>query len=69
MTDIDLDALPDATLVLDPELRLVAVNDAATQLLGPGARDHLGEVVGEAFVVRGPGGAPRLRDHLPEEGV
>ncbi len=68
MIDLDLDALPDPTLVLDSQLRLVAINDAALQLLGPEAAGRRGELVGEAFHVRGPGGAPRLRDHLPEEG-
>jgi signal transduction histidine kinase len=69
VTDIDLDALPDAVLVLHDDRRIAAVNAAALALLGSGAGACIGDVVGEAFAVRGPGGVPRLRDDLPAEGV
>lgn len=65
MTAIDLDDLPDAVLVLDHARRLVALNAAALELLGPDAADEVGEPVGTAFEVRSGGGAPALRDALP----
>lgn len=65
MTSIDLDALPDAVLVLDPGLTLMALNAAARDVLGDGAADHVGQQVGEAFSVRAGSGAPALRSGLP----
>lgn len=69
MTTVDLDALPDATLVLDADRRLVALNRAARELLGDGTDAAVGQPVGTALDVRRPGGAPALRDDLPPEGV
>jgi hypothetical protein len=63
---IPLDALPDAVLVLDGDRRLVALNDAAVEILGEDARQRIGAPVGDAFDVRGPGGAPALRDGMPQ---
>jgi signal transduction histidine kinase len=65
MTVVDIDALPDAVLLLDEDLTLVAVNSAALTVLGAAARDRVGKPVGEAFDVRSGGGAPALRDALP----
>lgn len=65
MTSIELDALPDATLVVGADHRLVALNAAATAVLGAEAADRVGQPVGEAFEVRGPGDAPALRDSWP----
>ena len=65
MTDLELDALPDPVLVLDPDLRLIAINAAALEVLGTDASRCIGEVVGEAFDIRRGGGAPILRDDLP----
>ncbi len=62
---IDIDALPDAVLVVDDEHRLVALNAAALAVLGEESASLVGSTVGEAFDVRGPGGAPALRDRWP----
>lgn len=69
MSVLDLDALPDPVLVLDDQRRLLALNSAATTLLGEGADAWLGHAVGSALDVRRPGGAPALRDELPAEGA
>jgi hypothetical protein len=66
---LDLDELPDAVLVLDDRFRLLELNAAARDLLGDGAGERVGEVAGEAFDVRGPGGQPRLRDDAPAAGA
>lgn len=66
MTSIDLDALPDAVLVLDADLRVVALNAAALEIFGDAAAECVGQPVGEAFDVRGGGGRPALRDAVPE---
>ena len=65
MTTVDLDALPDPVLVLDGDLVLVALNAAATAVLGAGAATCVGQPVGVAFDVRTGGGTPALRDSLP----
>lgn len=65
MTDLDVDVLPDAVLVVDRDLRLLALNAAARGLLGPDADARLGQPVGEAFAVRHGSGAPALRSDLP----
>ncbi|MGH9275568.1 MAG: sensor histidine kinase [Acidimicrobiales bacterium] len=65
MTTIDLDALPDAVLVIDDAHILLALNAAALAVLGDDAAARVGQPVGEAFDVRGPGGAPALRDTWP----
>ena len=65
MTTIDLDALPDAILVLDEARTLLALNAAAIAVLGDEAVDLVGAKVGDAFDVRGPGGTPALRDTWP----
>ncbi len=65
MTLLDLDALPDAVLVLDASLDLVALNACALEVLGADAVAFIGESVGAAFEVRSGGGAPALRDSLP----
>jgi signal transduction histidine kinase len=65
MIRIDIDELPDAVLVLDGSRRLVALNAAAVEILGPEAADRVGQAVGVAFEVRSGGGAPALRDALP----
>ncbi|HLT15591.1 MAG TPA: histidine kinase dimerization/phospho-acceptor domain-containing protein, partial [Acidimicrobiales bacterium] len=64
-TPVDLDVLPDAVLVLDRDLCLQALNEAARRLLGPDADARLGQPVGEAFRVRHGSGAPALRGELP----
>lgn len=64
MSDIDLDLLPDAVLVVDADRTLVALNAAACDLLGEAARDRVGQPVGEAFEVRTGSGSPALRDAL-----
>lgn len=64
-TSVDLDALPDGVLVLDPSLSLVGLNRVAQDILGDGALDRIGQPVGTAFDVRSGGGAPALRDGLP----
>jgi signal transduction histidine kinase len=65
MTSIDLDELPDPILVIDVDHILVALNSAALAVLGDEASSMVGSHVGEAFDVRGPGGAPALRDSWP----
>jgi signal transduction histidine kinase len=65
MTQIDLDALPDAVLVLDAARTLTGLNAAALEILGADAVAFLGDPVGVAFEVRSGGGAPALRDNLP----
>ncbi|MEQ1786075.1 MAG: PAS domain-containing sensor histidine kinase [Acidimicrobiales bacterium] len=65
MTQIALDLLPDAVLVLDEGLSLVALNAAALEVLGTDAAAFVGQPVGDAFDVRSGGGAPALRDALP----
>lgn len=65
MTALDIDALPDAVLVLDAQLALVALNAAALDILGSDAVAFVGEPVGVAFEVRSGGGAPALRTDLP----
>jgi len=65
MTTLDLDALPDALLVLDASLTLVAINAQALELFGSDAEDFVGRPAGEAFEVRTGGGSPALRDALP----
>ena len=62
--DVSLDALPDAVLVLDGERRLIGLNAAALDILGAAAAGRLGEPVADVFDVRGPGGAPALRESL-----
>jgi signal transduction histidine kinase len=68
MTDhsaLAIDALPDPVLVLDGSRRLLALNRAALDIFGDDARSRLGQPVGDAFDVRGPGGSPALRAGLP----
>ena len=65
MTTLDLDLLPDPVLVLDAELRLVAINAAALEVFGGNAADFVGHLVGNAFDVRSGGGNPALRSDLP----
>ena len=65
MTSIDLDALPDALLVLDASLCLVAINAEALDLFGADATKLVGQPAGLAFEVRTGGGSPALRDALP----
>lgn len=65
MSSIAIDLLPDAVLVLDEGRRLAALNAAALAVLGEDASRCIGEPVGDAFDVRGPGGSPALRDGLP----
>jgi hypothetical protein len=65
MTSIDLDALPDAVLVIDEAHTLVALNAAALAVLGEDAATAIGRPIGDAFDVRRPGGAPALRDSWP----
>jgi PAS domain-containing protein len=65
MTAVELDALPDAVLVIDGDHTLLALNAAALAVLGEDAASVVGQRVGEAFDVRGAGGAPALRDTWP----
>lgn len=64
MSEIELDLLPDAVLVLDGDRRLVALNASARELLGEEADGLVGQSVGEAFDVRRGSGSPALRDAL-----
>ena len=63
--DLAIDLLPDPVLILDGELRLVALNQAAIDILGDGSAALVGTAVGTSLDVRGPGGAPVLRDDWP----
>ncbi len=65
MSSVALDAVPDAILVLDGQRQLVALNAAALEVLGADAAECIGQPVGDAFDVRGPGGSPTLREALP----
>jgi signal transduction histidine kinase len=65
MTEISLDLLPDAVLVLDEARTLVALNAAALDVLGTDAAAFIGQPVGESFEVRSGGGVPALRTGLP----
>ncbi len=65
MTEIAIDLLPDAVLVIDDTRTLVALNTAALDVLGAAAAAFIGQPVGEAFDVRSGGGVPALRDGLP----
>jgi signal transduction histidine kinase len=65
MTDISIDLLPDAVLVIDDTRTLQALNSAAIEVLGAEAAAFIGQPVGEAFDVRSGGGVPALRDGLP----
>ena len=65
MTEISLDRLPDAVLVLDEDRALVALNAAALDVLGTDAVAFIGQPVGESFEVRSGGGVPALRTGLP----
>jgi signal transduction histidine kinase len=65
VSQVELDALPDAVLVLDHERTLLALNAAALEILGSEAAAFVGQPVGEGFDVRSGGGAPALRDGLP----
>jgi hypothetical protein len=65
VTSIELDELPDAILVIDHAFALVALNAAALAILGDDAGAAVGSAIGDAFDVRGPGGAPALRDAWP----
>jgi signal transduction histidine kinase len=65
MTEIDLDLLPDAVLVLDEDRTVVALNSAALDVLGRDAIAFVGRPVGESFEVRSGGGVAALRTGLP----
>ncbi len=66
MIEIAIDLFPDAVLVLDDSLTLVALNAAAQDVLGGAdAAAFIGRPVGEAFEVRSGSGAPALRAALP----
>jgi signal transduction histidine kinase len=65
VTDLSIDLLPDAVLVLDDTRTLVALNLAALDVLGDDAAAFVGHPVGESFDVRSGGGVPALRDGLP----
>ncbi|MET0902979.1 MAG: PAS domain-containing sensor histidine kinase [Acidimicrobiales bacterium] len=65
MTEIDLDRLPDAVLVLDEDRTVVAMNSAALDMLGHDAIAFVGQPVGKSFDVRSPGGVAALRTGLP----
>jgi signal transduction histidine kinase len=65
MTQISLDRLPDAVLVLDDDGTLMALNAPALDVLGTEAAAFIGQPVGEAFDVRSGGGVPALRTGLP----
>lgn len=61
MTDIALDLLPDAVLVLDDNGTLVGMNAAALELVGAESEALVGQPVGQAFDVRSGGDVPALR--------
>jgi hypothetical protein len=65
-TSIGIDALPDAVLLATADGVLQAVNLVALEVLGAEANGLVGTVVGEAFDVRAPSGAPALRGAWPE---
>ena len=54
--DLGLDALPDATLVVDADRRVTAVNAATVRLLGFRADELVGRACGEALDARGDDG-------------
>jgi signal transduction histidine kinase len=65
VTDVPIDALPDAVLVAAVDGTLLALNQAALGVLGEKAAELVGQPLGEAFDVRAPGGAPIMRDGWP----
>jgi signal transduction histidine kinase len=65
VTDVPIDALPDAVLVAAVDGTLLALNQAALAVLGEKAAELVGQPLGEAFDVRAPGGAPIMRDGWP----
>jgi signal transduction histidine kinase len=67
VTDVSIDALPDAVLVADGKGTLVALNGAAREVLGDDAAALVGQPLGDAFDVRSAGGAPALRGAWPED--
>ncbi len=64
--ELPIDLLPDPVLVLDADRRLIGLNRAAVDALGDGAAALVGSPAGEAFDIRGPGGAPVLREGWPD---
>jgi signal transduction histidine kinase len=66
LTELPIDVLPDAVLVTDGRGVLVDLNDAARDVLGADAVERIGQLVGEAFDVRFPGGSVALRGTWPE---
>lgn len=65
MTDLPIDALPDAVLVATVDGTLTALNAAAATLLLVDPADVVGRPLGEALTPRGPGGGPTLREGWP----
>jgi signal transduction histidine kinase len=64
VTDIDVDLLPDALLVVSVDGTLDAVNDSACELLGHGVRGLVGSHAGEALQIRGAGGVATMRGRI-----
>jgi signal transduction histidine kinase len=64
VTQIDIDQLPDALLVVDADGTLDAVNASACELLGHGLRELVGGHAGEVLHVRGPGGVATMRGRI-----
>jgi signal transduction histidine kinase len=65
MTDLPLDALPDAVLVASADGTLLAANAAARAVLGDGVADLVGQPLGAALDVRSASGEPTMRDGWP----
>ncbi len=59
---LEIERLPDAVVVLEPDRRVRALNRAARDLFGMGADDLVGRLLGEALDLRHPSGSPVLRD-------
>lgn len=65
MTQVNIDLLPDAVLLLDDDNSLVVINEAGCELLRVVPSEVTGRIVGEAFDVRTADGTPALRDAEP----
>jgi signal transduction histidine kinase len=65
VTDLPIDALPDAVLVATADGTLTAINAAAAELLAVDPAAVIGRTIGDALTPRGAGGGPTLRDGWP----
>ena len=65
MSDLPIDALPDAVLVASADGTLLAANAMAREVLGDGIVDLVGQPLGVALDVRSAGGEPTMREGWP----